>query len=53
VAFGDGYKLVEKLNGNITLIIGNHDKKTNKEFCINDCLELNNFKPINLKYKLK
>jgi calcineurin-like phosphoesterase family protein len=27
VAFGDGYKLVEKLNGNITLIIGNHDKK--------------------------
>ena len=27
VAFSDGYKISEKLNGKVTLIIGNHDKK--------------------------
>jgi len=27
VAFKDSYKIAKKLNGNITLIVGNHDKK--------------------------
>ncbi len=26
-AFKDGYKIAQKLNGDITLLVGNHDKK--------------------------
>jgi len=32
VAFKDGYKYAKKLNGNFTLIIGNHDKKIHIDF---------------------
>lgn len=32
VAFGDGYRIAKRLQGNITLIKGNHDKERHLEF---------------------